>query len=216
MSKKLNKKILVKVAKELNGVMGLDPEIEIDGDEKSILKQIEENVSEIEPEDKWSTKTEQFLKEQGYIDSDEEENGDNDDEIEEDDTEVKKSKAVKKSTKKKSKKAVTKKEKKTGTKKAVKRAVKKTAKKMVKKSTKKKITKSNKPKSFIYTRSHALVDALKKGGTKEQMIKNASILYVKKGGADNENVAKALLGYVLPSLIIIKFVTKNNNKYSLS
>jgi len=73
-----------------------------------------------------------------------------------------------------------------------------------------------KEKHEKYTRSHALVDALKVGGTKEEMIGVANKLYVEHNGADKEQVAKALLQYVLPSLELLGIIsTTEDGKYTL-
>ena len=51
------------------------------------------------------------------------------------------------------------------------------------------------------------VDALKMGGgTKQKMIENADNLYVKNGNGGNLSVSKALLGYVMPTLLILDIV----------
>jgi len=61
-------------------------------------------------------------------------------------------------------------------------------------------------KTTKYTRSDALIASFSKGGNKKELIKQANKLYIKNGGSDNPQVAKALLGYVLPSLLILKVV----------
>lgn len=70
-------------------------------------------------------------------------------------------------------------------------------------------------KKARYTRSHALVDAFKKEGTKQDLIKRANDLYIKNGGADKIQVAKALLGYVLPSLLLLNVIEKADQTYRL-
>jgi len=65
----------------------------------------------------------------------------------------------------------------------------------------------SKEKKIKYTRSNALIDALKMGkNTKKELVENANKLYVENGGSDNSNVAKALLGYVMPSLLILGII----------
>ncbi len=66
-----------------------------------------------------------------------------------------------------------------------------------------------------YTRSSALVDSLKVGGSKKELIEKANQLYVKNGGSDKVQVANALLGYVMPSLLLLEIVEVNQDVYSL-
>lgn len=73
-------------------------------------------------------------------------------------------------------------------------------------------------KTKKYTRSNALIDAFGKDvKTKTDLIKAANIIYIDNGGADNLNVAKALFGYVMPSLLILGVVIEvENGKYQLA
>ena len=58
-----------------------------------------------------------------------------------------------------------------------------------------------------YTRSQALVDALSgDGDTKTGMAERANRLYVDNGGTNNAVVARSLLDYVMPSLLILGIV----------
>jgi len=75
-------------------------------------------------------------------------------------------------------------------------------------------------KAAKYSRSHALVDALKKGGTKEMMVKYADELYTSKNDVVHSTgacpVAEKLLSYVLPSLLLAGFVVKDEKgKYHI-
>jgi len=61
-----------------------------------------------------------------------------------------------------------------------------------------------------YTRSHALIDSLSRTGlSKQEMIEKANGLYKEKGGSGKVAVAKELLNYVLPSLLILNIVKKD-------
>ncbi len=62
-----------------------------------------------------------------------------------------------------------------------------------------------------YTRSHALVDAIKKGGDRKTIVAFSDDLFVKNGGSTNNNVANYMFGYCLPSLIIVGVVTKSKD-----
>jgi vacuolar-type H+-ATPase subunit I/STV1 len=66
-----------------------------------------------------------------------------------------------------------------------------------------------------YTRSNALIDALKKfsGGTREEIVNNADVLFTENGGNTNTNVSNYMFGYVMPSLIILGIVSKSDDKY---
>jgi len=71
---------------------------------------------------------------------------------------------------------------------------------------KKPVQKEKTPKRE-YTRSHALVEAIQMGGgTQKEMIEIADKLYQEHTGTSNLNVAKSLLHYVLPSLILLNIV----------
>lgn len=67
-----------------------------------------------------------------------------------------------------------------------------------------------------YTRSHALVESLKKGGSRQELAISANKIYIDNSGSDNASVAMALLRYVLPSLLILGVVEKTDqNIYQL-
>lgn len=67
-----------------------------------------------------------------------------------------------------------------------------------------------------YTRSHALIDALKQTGTgtREEIVNVADTLFVENGGNSNQNVSSYMFGYVMPSLIILGHVTKDGKDFS--
>lgn len=54
-----------------------------------------------------------------------------------------------------------------------------------------------------YTRSHALVEAIKYGGTREDLVRLSNEFYVKHGGNDNENTARFTMRMALPTLLIL-------------
>ncbi len=94
-----------------------------------------------------------------------------------------------------------------------------TAKKGEKKVSKKKTAVINKKKDNVksaYTRSHALVDAIKKGGTRKDIIELSNQLYVKKGGMDKINIATNCFSLSIPVLIILGVIEKKNNEYQLT
>ena len=65
-----------------------------------------------------------------------------------------------------------------------------------------------------YTRSHALVDALKKGGTRDDIVKYSDELFVEKGGKSNTNVANYMFGYVYNTLLIIGQISEADGVFS--
>jgi len=67
-----------------------------------------------------------------------------------------------------------------------------------------------------YTRSNALVESLpekEETKTRTQMVNDANQLYIENGGNDNLKVAKALLNYVMPSLLLLRILTKDKEEY---
>ena len=71
-----------------------------------------------------------------------------------------------------------------------------------------------KPNADSYTRSHALVDALKKGGTRDDIVKYSDELFVEKGGKTNINVANYMFGYVYNTLLIIGQISEADGVFS--
>lgn len=65
-----------------------------------------------------------------------------------------------------------------------------------------------------YTRSHALVDALKEGGTREEIVAKSDELFVENGGKSNPNVANYMFGYVYNTLLIIGTISEENGKFT--
>lgn len=69
-----------------------------------------------------------------------------------------------------------------------------------------------------YTRSNALIDALKasgkKGRSRSEIVIDADQRFVDAGGLSNHRVSDAMFGYVTPSLIILKVIAKNENNFS--
>ena len=193
--------LMRKVAEEMNEVMGLEPPLPTnpgrDGD--SIYKEVVKESKEInlkKDTGEFSDDVQAFLEKEGLWPGTKKSKKDRQEPVK-DKTNEKEGdgKMAKKSAKKK---------KKTGKKSKAKAVAKKSAKK------------SSKATKSSYTRSDALVSAFKKGGTKKQMVKTANDLYVKNGGGDNENVSTALLGYVLPSLLLLDVVILKDNKYNLA
>lgn len=68
---------------------------------------------------------------------------------------------------------------------------------------------------YKYTRHHALIDALKIGGSKDEVIQMSNELFIQKGGEDNERKAKSLFNYVIPALLIVKSLRKHEDFYLL-
>jgi hypothetical protein len=70
-------------------------------------------------------------------------------------------------------------------------------------------------KEDTYTRSHALLDALKasSGTTRESIVAESNKLFMKNGGTDNMNVANYMFGYVVPSLQILGVVAKDGKNF---
>lgn len=70
-------------------------------------------------------------------------------------------------------------------------------------------------KEDAYTRSHALLDALKaaSGATRESIVAESNKLFMKNGGTDNMNVANYMFGYVVPSLQILGVITKDGKNF---
>lgn len=67
-----------------------------------------------------------------------------------------------------------------------------------------------------YTRSGAFVDAVKKGGTKAEIVALSDKLYVENGGSSNLTVAEALYRYAMPSLKLLDVVTEKDGKIKLA
>ena len=68
-----------------------------------------------------------------------------------------------------------------------------------------------------YTRSHALIDALKgAAGTREEIVDRADSLFVDSGGKTNQNVSNYMFGYVMPSLKILGIVRQTGKDFEWS
>ena len=104
--------------------------------------------------------------------------------------------------------------KKTKTKKAAKKARRKPA---TKKTTAKQTTaKQTVAPTKRYTRTHALREALKKGGTRGTIIERSDKLYVEHGGKSNETGARATIDIHLPVLVLFEVVEKDGDIYRLA
>lgn len=68
---------------------------------------------------------------------------------------------------------------------------------------------------YKYTRHHALIDALKIGGDKKEIIEMSNELFVRKGGEDNLKKAKTIFNFCTPALLIIKVLRKHRDFYLL-
>jgi hypothetical protein len=75
------------------------------------------------------------------------------------------------------------------------------------------------PKKDSYTRNHAFVDALKKGGTKKAIVADADKLYRDKNpgtkeptGKDPLFVSEAIFRYNMPTLLLLGIVAANADK----
>ncbi len=224
--------ILTKVAKELNSVMGLNPPINTRsfqdlglqirrnalGEDEQGNVDSDETLSAEQDGGKFSREVEDFLDEHGLLPDGwellpEKENAASSElepepepetveEKEPNETKIEEKKVSKKKKGKKAKAKVSKKI----------REKKKTVDKPIAKETIKKLTKSK----FVYTRSHALVDALKKGGNRKDIIELSNQLYVKKGGLDKVNIATNCFSLSLPVLVLLGTVKKENDKYTLA
>ncbi len=195
--------LMRKIAEEFNDVMKLTPPIRSNPGREGdlVYKDIVDESKEIDlskDDGKFSSDVVAFLKQEGLwpgsekIKKDVEHLVDKTKPIEKGENKVgtktaKKKKAVKKSKKKAAKK--------------------KAAKKSVEKKT-------SKPKS-TYTRSHALVAALKKGGTRKVIIELSNSLYVEKGGENKINIATNCFSLSMPVLILLNVMEKENNIYKL-
>lgn len=89
----------------------------------------------------------------------------------------------------------------------------KPAPKKAKKKSEKKVESAEKKEG--YTRSHALLDALKAVGSggRDEVVQHSDGLFVKAGGKTNTNVANYMFGYVMPSLIILGHVKKEGKNF---
>lgn len=68
---------------------------------------------------------------------------------------------------------------------------------------------------YKYTQYHALIDALKIGGSKKEIIEMASELYMKKMGEDKKIKIKSLFNTCIPALLLTKSVRKHGDFYLL-
>lgn len=84
----------------------------------------------------------------------------------------------------------------------------------IKKERKAGVRRGRKLDANAYTRSHALVDALKKGGTRDDIVKYSDELFVEKGGKTNTNVANYMFGYVYNTLLIIGQISEADGVFS--
>lgn len=67
------------------------------------------------------------------------------------------------------------------------------------------IKKAKSPKKDRYTRSHAIVDAIKTAGTRDQLIALSNKLFLEHNPdvADGKTTARDMLNYVMPTLLLI-------------
>jgi hypothetical protein len=65
-----------------------------------------------------------------------------------------------------------------------------------------------------YTRSHALIDALKIGGTKKEVSQKADEFFHDHGGEQNERVSAYMFNYVVPAFVIAGAVVKKDDHFS--
>lgn len=75
-----------------------------------------------------------------------------------------------------------------------------------------------KAKKIKYTRSEALVDALKffkKGATKKEIVEKSDELYVAQGGDSGMVVSEAMFRYGVPILLLLEHIELNDGKYKL-
>lgn len=75
-----------------------------------------------------------------------------------------------------------------------------------------------KGKKVKYTRSEALVDALKsfkKGATKKEIVLKSDELYVEKGGDSGLYVSEVMFRYTMPALLLLGHAEQNDDKYKL-
>lgn len=75
-----------------------------------------------------------------------------------------------------------------------------------------------KAKKVKYTRSEALVDALKffkKGATKKEIVEKSDELYVAQGGDSGMYVSEVMFRYTIPALLLLEHIELNDGKYKL-
>lgn len=78
-------------------------------------------------------------------------------------------------------------------------------------SKKKAATKKAEPKKARYTRTHALHDALKAGGTRKEVTEELDRLYVANGGSPNPSGASAMTGLHIPVLKHFGVIEEDEN-----
>lgn len=66
---------------------------------------------------------------------------------------------------------------------------------------------------YRYTRQHSIIDALKIGGSKAEIIEMANDLYIQKGGRDSETSSSIAFGWITPALMLVKMVRKHGDFY---
>lgn len=247
---KVTRDQLVKLASEMNEVMGLEPAIKISKklDDESLIEKIKAEAEgqiyasdfEEDPEDDekvvFTEEAAETLKalgievaeDEGSEDSEEEteeepEDAEPEEEVEEEEEEEKPKKGAK-GEKEEPKKAA--KGKKVDVEEEEEEEEEKPAKKPSKgaKEAPKKAAKGKakaepkKAKKVKYTRSEALVDALKffkKGATKKEIVEKSDELYVAQGGDSGMVVSEAMFRYGVPTLLLLEHIELNDGKYKL-